>query len=87
MSGVLPLAAVRGNPLMARPWHAGVEEYTQQHWDIMSPDRLGFKGQAQAPADAEQLAAETMMASFFAPHNADLAALMAKHGWPWRDFA
>ena len=65
---------------------AGVEEYTAEHWAIMQPERLGFKGKAQA-ADAVQEEAEANMRSFFEPHNAALADLMAAQGWDWQPFA
>lgn len=65
---------------------AGLEQYTQQHWDILQPKRLGFKGTGVHETDPETVAAEARMAAFFKPHNARLDALMADHGWPWTPF-
>jgi hypothetical protein len=65
---------------------AGVEEYTEHHWTILSPDRLGFKGKGTISADAEHQAAEMVMAEFFEGHNKKLDALMAAQNWTWSPF-
>ena len=66
---------------------AGLEQYTEQHWSVISPQRLGFKGSNSKSQDAESAAAEAEMAAFFAPLNARLDALMAQHGYQWQPFA
>jgi hypothetical protein len=65
---------------------AGLEEYTEEHWAILSPASLGFRGRQKLPPDAAVAAAEADMANFFAPHNARLDKLMAARGWPWSPF-
>ena len=66
---------------------AGVEEYTEEHWAILSPKRLGFKGSGRVATTDVERTAEAAMARFYEPHNARLAALMAAQGWPWTPFA
>jgi hypothetical protein len=65
----------------------GVEEYTQAHWEMLAPKKLGFKGSgAHGNTDAERTA-EAAMARFFEPHNDQLNQLAAAQGWPWTPFA
>lgn len=70
----------------SRCGRAGVEEYTQQHMDIIQPLSLGFKGHYQdgrgnVPEDANKLLQE-----FFAPLNAQLGEMLADHPIPWQPF-
>ena len=63
-----------------------MEEYTQQHMDIIQPLSLGFKGHYQdgrgnVPEDANKLLQE-----FFAPLNAQLGEMLADHPIPWQPF-
>lgn len=67
--------------------HAGVEEYTAEHWEVLRPARLGFRGHAAADDDEDMAVAEAAMAAFFQPHNARLDALAAAQGWPWVPFS
>lgn len=65
---------------------AGLEEYTQQHMDILQPKSLGFKGQyadgtGNVPAEVNELLQE-----YFAPLNKQLDQLLANHPIPWQPF-
>jgi hypothetical protein len=65
---------------------AGLEAYTEEHWAILSPAALGFRGRQKLPPESDVSAAEADMAKFFAPHNARLDELMAAHAWQWSPF-
>jgi hypothetical protein len=66
---------------------SGVEEYTQEHMDILQPNKLGFKGHysdgaGNVPADVNEVLQE-----FFAPLNKQLDELLADHPIRWQPFS